>query len=176
MRLAELGLKSMAFAAALVLAACETTPEQSASTDSQGGASNASTQTQSSAAVTRRSGPPAGSQDDLAINIGDRVFFDFDRHELSAESRATVEKWASWMKQYPAVTVTLEGHCDERGTRDYNLGLGDRRATSVQQYLVALGINANRMTKISYGKERPVCDAHDESCWSRNRRTVMSVN
>ena len=83
---------------------------------------------------------------------------------------------ADWLQQYPAVTVTIEGHCDERGTREYNLGLGERRADSARKYLIALGVNADRIGTISYGKERPACVSSNEACWSQNRRGMLLVN
>ena len=117
-----------------------------------------------------------GSQEDLVLNVGDRVYFDFDKSDLTPDSRKRVEAWAAWLKQYPSVTVTVEGHCDERGTREYNIGLGERRSDSARRYLVALGINPDRIGTVSYGKERPVCATSNESCWSQNRRGVLVVN
>ena len=109
------------------------------------------------------------------VNVGDRVFFGFDKYSLTAEARATLEKQAAWLNKYPAVTVSLEGHADERGTREYNLGLGERRANSVKDYVVALGINPNRLKTISYGKERPVALGSNEAAWAQNRRSVTMV-
>jgi len=117
-----------------------------------------------------------GSQEDLEINVGDRVFFAFDSAALDDAARQTLERQAAWLKQYPAVSVTIEGHCDERGTREYNLALGDRRANAVKAYLVALGISPDRIRTISYGKERPADPGHDETAWALNRRAVTVVN
>ena len=117
-----------------------------------------------------------GSQQDLEINVGDRVFFAFDSAVLDDAARQTLERQAAWLKQFPAVSVTIEGHCDERGTREYNLALGDRRANAVKTYLVALGISPNRIRTISYGKERPADPGHDETAWALNRRAVTVVN
>ena len=110
------------------------------------------------------------------VNVGDRVFFDFDKSNLKPEGRATVEALATWMNNYPAVTITIEGHADERGTREYNLALGERRANSVYDYLLALGVQANRLRTISYGKERPAVLGSNEEAWAQNRRAVFVVN
>lgn len=116
-----------------------------------------------------------GSQEDFVVNVGDRVFFAFDRSDLSAEARATLERQAAWLQQYPNRRIVVEGHADERGTREYNLGLGERRANSVRQYLVALGIDAGRLTTVSYGKERPAVLGSNEAAWAQNRRGVSVV-
>ncbi|WP_203097431.1 peptidoglycan-associated lipoprotein Pal [Skermanella rosea] len=117
-----------------------------------------------------------GSQQDLANSVGDRVFFGYDQVDLSAEARATLERQAQWLKQYANVTVTIEGHADERGTREYNLALGDRRANSVRNYLVTQGISPNRIATLSFGKERPAIGASGEQAWAQNRRAVTMVN
>ena len=109
-------------------------------------------------------------------NVGDRVFFETDRYDLSAEAQSQLQKQAAWLAQYPAKTVTVEGHCDERGTREYNLALGERRANAVANYLTALGVDAGRISVISYGKERAECTDSNEGCWSQNRRGVTVVN
>lgn len=120
-------------------------------------------------------GPAAGTQQDLVVNIGDRVFFGYDKYDLTAEARATIEKQAQWLKTYPNLNVSVEGHCDERGTREYNLALGEKRANSIKNYLVSLGVEASRLQTISYGKERPAVTGSDESAWSQNRRGVLVV-
>ena len=117
-----------------------------------------------------------GTQKDLVVNVGDRVFFGFDRHDLTSEARETLKQQARWLERYPHLNVTVEGHTDERGTREYNLALGDRRATSVKNYLVALGIEPDRITTISYGKERPAVPESTPSAWAQNRRAVTVVN
>jgi peptidoglycan-associated lipoprotein len=117
-----------------------------------------------------------GSAQDFIVNVGDRVFFETDSTELTPPSRQTLDRQAQWLRQYPRYTITLEGHADERGTREYNIGLGARRAQTVQDYLVSRGIGINRMRTISYGKERPVAVCDDISCWSQNRRVVTVVN
>ena len=116
-----------------------------------------------------------GSQADLVANVGDRVFFDYDKSDLRPDARAQVEKWAAWLKKYPQNNVTIEGHCDERGTREYNLALGERRAAAAKKYLAALGIEARRINTISYGKERPAVVGSNEAAWAQNRRDVMVV-
>ena len=109
-------------------------------------------------------------------NVGDRVFFALDSSVVDSEGQGTLERQAAWLKANPNVNITLEGHADERGTREYNLALGERRANSVANYLVALGVDKARLSTISYGKERPLCTESDESCWSQNRRGVSAIN
>ncbi len=117
-----------------------------------------------------------GSQQDFVVNVGDRVFFDTDSSELSEQARATLDKQAQWLNNYNRYAFTIEGHADERGTREYNIALGARRAQTVREYLVSRGISAQRMRTISYGKERPVAVCDDISCWSQNRRAVTVLN
>ena len=117
-----------------------------------------------------------GSQQDFVVNVGDRVFVDTDSSELSDQARATLDKQAQWLNQYNRYSFTIEGHADERGTREYNIALGARRAETVRQYLVSRGIAATRMRTISYGKERPVALCNDISCWSQNRRAVTVLD
>ena len=117
-----------------------------------------------------------GSVQDFAVNVGDRVFFESDQTTLSQTAQATLDKQAQWLSRYGNYAFTVEGHADERGTREYNFALGARRAESVKEYLVAKGIPASRMKTISYGKERPVATCNDISCWSQNRRAVTVLN
>jgi peptidoglycan-associated lipoprotein len=117
-----------------------------------------------------------GSQQDFVVNVGDRVFFDSDQTDLSPRAIATLEKQAQWLQQYNRYSFTIEGHADERGTREYNIALGARRAQSVRNFLASRGIAPNRMRTISYGKERPVAVCNDISCWSQNRRAVTVLN
>jgi peptidoglycan-associated lipoprotein len=117
-----------------------------------------------------------GSPQDFVVNVGDRVFFDTDSTELSTTARATLDKQAVWLNQNPRYAFIIEGHADERGTREYNIALGARRAATTRDYLVAHGVAANRMRTISYGKERPVAVCNDISCWSQNRRAVTVLN
>ncbi len=158
-----------------LVAACETAPDESSSTSGAGSATTSQPSTSTAPATPARMATVPGSQDDLVVNVGDRVFFGFDKYSLTASARATLEKQAAWMNKYPAVTVSVEGHADERGTREYNLGLGDRRANSVKDYMVALGINPSRLKAISYGKERPVALGSNEAAWAQNRRSVTMV-
>ncbi len=116
-----------------------------------------------------------GSEEELKQTVGDRVFFELDRSELSQEARQTLDRQAAWLKKYPAVRVTLEGHCDERGTREYNLALGARRANAARAYLVALGVQSARIQTVSYGAERPAVLGTGEAVWSQNRRAVTVV-
>jgi len=146
-----------ALAAALSIAAC-------ASQNAENAQANAASQA------------APGSQQDFVVNVGDRVFFDTDSSELSAQARETLDKQAQWLTNYGQYSFTIEGHADERGTREYNIALGARRAQTVRDYLVSRGIAANRMRTISYGKERPVAVCNDISCWSQNRRAVTVLN
>ena len=165
-------LLSLAAAVALV-AACSTTPKDT----------GAASGTASAGVGTGGIGTGAvrpGSQEDLASlggqGTGDRVFFQYDRSDLTPEARATLDRQAGWLKQYGQVTVTVEGHTDERGTREYNIGLGNRRATAVKNYLSALGVDTSRLTIISYGKERPSVLGTGDMSWAQNRRAVTVVN
>jgi peptidoglycan-associated lipoprotein len=141
--------------AVLAIAACAKKDDQSA----MGGASAA-----------------PGSQQDFVVNVGDRVFFDTDSSELSDQARVTLDKQAQWLNNYNRYSFTIEGHADERGTREYNIALGARRAETVREYLISRGIAATRMRTISYGKERPVALCNDISCWSQNRRAVTVLD
>ena len=116
------------------------------------------------------------SQQDFVVNVGDRVFFETDSTELTPQSRATLDKQAQWLTNYSQYAFTVEGHADERGTREYNIALGARRAQGVRDYLIARGVDPSRMRTISYGKERPVAVCNDISCWSQNRRAVTVLN
>jgi peptidoglycan-associated lipoprotein len=150
------------FAAALLLAACSSS-EDVATTDQAG---SSSTDTSGTSMVS------PGSMEDFQVNVGDRVFFDFDMYDIRADAQDTLQKQAAWLQQYPNFTIMIEGHCDERGTREYNLALGERRANAVRNYLVALGIDGNRIQTISYGKERPAVEGTDETAFAQNRRGV----
>lgn len=168
----EMKFKSLAvlFAALFLVAACESTSTESGKAGGDGKAMKKKSSSSKGFSIT------PGSSQDLVVNVGDRVFFAFDKSNLTAASRATLEKQAAWLKRFSAVKVTIEGHADERGTREYNLALGERRANSAKDFLIALGISPNRVKTISYGKERPVALGHDESSWSQNRRGVTTVS
>ena len=118
----------------------------------------------------------AGSTQDFVVNVGDRVLFGYDSYSLASEARQTLENQAQWLKQNSGRSFVIEGHADERGTREYNLALGERRANSVKNYLVALGVDPRRITVISYGKERPSSAGSNPSAWSENRRGVTVLN
>jgi peptidoglycan-associated lipoprotein len=163
-------------AAAALLAACSSTPEEVAELKGAGGAQpTAASPPPTPQQQAMRPAEPPGAAAELA-QIGDRVLFDTDQSTLAPPARGTVEKQAAWMKKYPRVTVTIEGHCDERGTREYNLALGERRAIAVKNYLVSLGVEAARIKTISYGKERPAVVGSTQQAWAQNRRGVTVVN
>lgn len=159
------------FAAVALLAACETAPDESANAGSGG-----NVQPTTSTTATAPTGPAPGSAEDFVVNVGDRVFFAFDSSALDGEARTTLERQAFFLRKYPSTSVTIEGHCDERGTREYNLALGERRASAARDYLVSLGIDPSRLSTISYGKERPVNPASTEQAWAENRRGVTVLN
>ena len=117
-----------------------------------------------------------GSQQEFVVNVGDRVFFESDSTELNQQAIGTLEKQAQWLRTYPQYSFLVEGHADERGTREYNIALGARRAQAVRDYLASRGVGPNRMRTLSYGKERPVAVCNDISCWSQNRRAVTVLN
>lgn len=116
-----------------------------------------------------------GSLQDFRTNVGDTVHFAFDRYQIEESDKPLLHRQAVWLNKYPRVRVTIEGHCDERGTREYNLALGARRANSVKEYLATEGVALGRIGTISYGKERPVCTDSNENCWAQNRRGVTSI-
>ncbi|MFZ5706044.1 MAG: peptidoglycan-associated lipoprotein Pal [Pseudomonadota bacterium] len=123
-----------------------------------------------------QTGPVPGSRADFLAQAGtDTVFFDTDSYDVDAEDQATLSRQAQWLAKYPNVSVTIEGHCDERGTREYNLALGERRANAAKNYLVSIGVPASRVSVISYGKERPLATGSDEASWAQNRRAVTVV-
>jgi peptidoglycan-associated lipoprotein len=157
---------SVLAAAVLMLAACKQGGEEGANT--QGGSATT--------ASSQPTGPAKGSREDFIQNVGDRVYFDFNKTDIKPEGQQTLQKQATWLKQYPSVTVTVEGHCDERGTREYNLALGNRRAVAAKNALVALGVSADRVKTISYGKDRPIVVGSNEAAWAQNRVDITVVN
>jgi len=157
-------------AAAALLSACASGSEDKGTTSGAGSAATAKPAV--SAAPTNAIVP--GSQEDLVANVGDRVFFGYDKYTLNDKSRVMLDKQAAWLNANPAAKIVVQGHCDERGTREYNLALG-RRANSVKDYLVQLGLNPVRVRTISYGKERPVAVGSTEASWTQNRRSVTVV-
>lgn len=173
MRVKLIGL----LAALLLVAACETTPEEAAGIGGEGAAGEPPAVAALEAVETEGpAGPAPGTYEDFLLNVGDRVFFDFDKAVLKPEARTALERQAEWLTRYRDASITIEGHCDERGTREYNLALGERRATAVKNYLVALGVDPSRITAISYGKERPEALDHSAAAWAQNRRGVTVVN
>jgi peptidoglycan-associated lipoprotein len=121
------------------------------------------------------SGPVPGSQEDLVANVGDRVFFAFDSSKLSTDATGTLERQSAWLAKYPQVSVQVAGNTDDRGTEEYNLALGQRRANSARDYLVAKGVASSRISTISYGKDRPTALGDDEQAWAQNRNAITSV-
>ena len=159
-------------AAGLLVAACATEPEESSATSGTGIAGRSSAPAPPTLNITEVPATKAGSSAHWVASVGDRIFFDFDKADISAAAIDTLNKQAVWLKVFPQVTLVLEGHADERGTREYNLALGDRRANSMKEFLVSKGISANRLDTISYGKERPAVLGSNEEAWAQNRRAV----
>jgi peptidoglycan-associated lipoprotein len=165
-------------AALLLVAACETTPDaMSGSSNSSGGKTGIGSGTGvgiDGGALKNPNAKP-GSVEDFVDNVGDRVWFGFDSAEVSDEGRAILDKQAAWLKEYGSTNIAVEGHCDERGTREYNLALGQKRASSVKRYLIAAGVPANRVDTVSYGKERPEATGSSDEAWAQNRRGVSVI-
>ncbi len=151
----------------LTLAACASTPEEVVTAP-------APTSPPATPAVTA-SGPIPGTVADFVQNAGDRVYFGYDSYNMSGESRATLDRQAAWLSAYPSVTVQVAGNCDERGTREYNLALGARRANAARDYLVAQGVDGSRITTISFGKERPIDPRSNEEAWALNRNSQTII-
>ena len=122
-----------------------------------------------------QSGILPGSAQDFKVNVGDTVHFALNQYNIEENDKGTLSKQAAWLTRYPSVRLTVEGHADERGTREYNLALGARRANAVKEFLVAQGVPAGRLETVSYGKERPICTESNEDCWSQNRRGVSVI-
>jgi peptidoglycan-associated lipoprotein len=160
----------LALACALSLAACSKKNTAGLGADglSGGGLGSGSELAGSAAQVP-------GSAEDFAANIGDRVFFEADSTVLTEEGKAGLLKQAAWLKEYSDVAVQIEGHADERGTREYNISLSARRATKVRNFLISQGVSAKRVASIAYGKERPAQSCDSEECWSQNRRGVTVI-
>ena len=187
-------------ASAALLAACETASEidaiasgasgasgSSASTSASSGTSSSSSggtssssSTTSSASASSDSGSSSYSYDTdpktALIKVGDRVLFGYDSSELDDEDRSILDNQGQFLNQNPSLKVTIEGHCDERGTREYNLALGEKRASAVKDYLISVGINSDRISVVSYGKERPQVLGSNKAAWSMNRRSVTSID
>lgn len=178
------GVSALAVLAILSIGACsspdEAPPEIGMGTTGPGGGAEAMTGPGGTGAGFSTSDLPPGvepgSQEDLEISVGDRVFFEYDSAVLNSEATRILDGQAAWLLSYPDVNVTVEGHTDERGTREYNLALGDRRANAVRNYLAALDVPAARILTISYGEERPMAPESNESAYAKNRRAVTVVN
>lgn len=125
--------------------------------------------------VVQPTGPMAGSLDDFRVNVGERVYYDLNNYRLDADDQEILKRQAAWLSSYPAVRVLVAGNCDERGTREYNLALGERRAATVKDYLVSLGVDPSRIDTISYGKERPIAAGSDEQSWALNRNGFTQI-
>ena len=160
----------------LFVAACATKPKDAADASGSGSSTGAESSVEGSITETSGSGIVAGSQEDLIVNVGDRVFFGYDSSDLDSDALELIQDQVAWLKQNSNVSVTIEGHCDERGTREYNLALGEKRAQAVKNYLIGLGINPDRVSTISYGKERPAVVGSNDGAWAQNRRSVTIVN
>ncbi len=161
------------------ITACATTPKDTSDSSGSGSSSSSSSVSSSSDSSSdddSSAGIVPGSQEDLIVNVGDRVFFGYDSSELDSDNQELLQDQVAWLKQYSDVSVTIEGHCDERGTREYNLALGEKRAQAVKNYLISLGISESRVSTISYGKERPAVIGSNDGAWSQNRRSVTKVN
>jgi peptidoglycan-associated lipoprotein len=154
------------FASLLLVAACSSDPSLDGAGKGDG------TSNQGAGAGSTAGQPAPGSAQEFAVTVGDRVFFDTDMSTLTTEGRNTLTKQAEWLKQYSTYSVLVEGHCDERGTREYNLALGERRANAVRNFLIAQGVDASRLETISYGKERPEVVGSNPAAWAQNRRAV----
>lgn len=159
----SVGLKLAAIAFAVVLAGCESKPPPQP------------TPPPPPPPVKQAPSIVPGSAEDLRVNVGDTVHFDYNKYAILNQDKATLQRQAAWLAKYPSIRVTVQGNCDERGTREYNLALGARRANAVKEYLVSLGVSADRIDTISYGKERPICTESTEACWARNRRGVTVI-
>ena len=170
---------------AVFISAFSTTPKDTADSSGSGSsgdfntASTTSEDTASKSVDTTTSdfsGVIGGTQEDLVVSVGDRVFFGYDSAELDADAQELLQAQAAWLKQYNKSSIIIEGHCDERGTREYNLALGERRAQAVKNYLNGLGVSTSSISTISYGKERPAVVGSNDDAWGQNRRSVTKVN
>jgi len=162
----------------LFVASCATKPKDDADASGSGSSTSDSSVSTDDGNITETSGSGIvlGSQEDLIVNVGDRVFFGYDSSDLDSDALELLQDQVAWLKQNSQVSVTIEGHCDERGTREYNLALGEKRAQAVKNYLIGLGISPDRVSTISYGKERPAVVGSNDGAWAQNRRSVTIVN
>ena len=169
---------------AVFISACSTTSKDTADSSGSGSSGEFNTASTTSEDVASTvdttasdfSGVIRGTQEDLVVSVGDRVFFAYDSAELDPDAQELLQAQAAWLKQYNKSSIIIEGHCDERGTREYNLALGERRAQAVKNYLNGLGVSISSMSTISYGKERPAVVGSNDDAWGQNRRSVTKVN
>ena len=164
----------------LFVSACSTTPKDTADSSGSGssGDFNSTTSEETASSASSDEGSSSivrGSQEDLIVNVGDRIFFDYDSAELDSDAKELLQAQAAWFKEHNITSATIEGHCDERGTREYNLALGERRAQAVKNYLSGLAVFPV-ITTLSYGKERPAVVGSNDDAWGQNRRSVTKVN
>ena len=177
-------IKLIAVAGALVaLSACETAPDDAGDAAAAAAAAAAEEEARIAAAqndvattVEPIQPPEARTPGDMLVDVGDRVFFDFDRHDIRPEGQTVLLEQAKLLRAYPNLTVTIAGHCDERGTREYNLALGERRAAAARNFLVEAGVDPERIRTISYGKERPIALGHTKAAWAQNRVAITTLN
>ena len=158
------------FLLAVSLAACKGNTKPDANAEANGGANGGSV-----SGAGQNGAITPGSPEEFMTVVGDRVFFATDKYDLSPEAKTTIQAQATWLQRYGNKTVTVEGHADERGTREYNIAIGERRANAIKDSLIADGVPANRIKVVSFGKERPTCGESNEACWGKNRRGVTVV-
>ena len=160
----------------LFVAACATTPKDSADSSGSGSSSSGSdVSSEGTITETTGSGIVSGSQEDLIVNVGDRVFFGYDSSDLDSDALELLQDQVAWLKQNSDVSVTIEGHCDERGTREYNLALGERRALEVRDFFIVKGVSGKKIRVVSFGEEKPLKSASNEKAWAENRRVEISL-
>jgi peptidoglycan-associated lipoprotein len=164
------------FAATFLIAACETASKVSGDSASTSSASSGSSSASSSSSSSSGSGVTEMTEAEKLAEVGNTVYFDFDSAELTAEAKMTLNRQSAFLNVNPTLVIVVEGHADERGTREYNLALGDRRATAVRDYLIANGLNSARVRTVSYGKERPAVEGSSEEAWAKNRRSATVLN
>ena len=172
MRKSLLASLAVLLTAAFLVTACDSTADKSGAGSANAGAGAGAN---GAASPNFSFGPGGSSNGQLAQDVPDRVFFAFNSSDISPEARTTLGKEADWLKTRPNLKITVSGNCDERGTREYNLALGQRRANAAKDYLVSLGVPESKISTISYGKERPAVDGHDEAAWAQNRNAITSV-
>jgi len=170
-------VKLMSFVATLLLvSACAGSPKMESMSEGSGMVDTSASHGQTSMGIGLGKVPAANSESFLVADVGNRVFFGFNKYDISASAAIVLDRQAQWLQENPSVTITIEGNCDERGTREYNLALGDRRANAAKDFLVALGVDANRLQTVSFGKEKPIALGSTEGAWALNRNATAVVN